>query len=87
MHLFMKSFIDLAFRLLKIYQKYKGHNNDYAAKFFLCEHINLMNVIFQIFCTNKFVGGISLTMDLGSWNMYKILIKPCQTPWMMSSQK
>jgi len=51
-------------RLLKIYQKYKGKNNDYAAKFFLCEIINLMNVIFQIFCTNKFIGGKFL--DYGS---------------------
>ena len=60
----LKSFIDLPFRLLKIYQKYKGKNNDYAAKFFLCEIINLMNVIFQIFCTNKFIGGKFL--DYGS---------------------
>jgi len=50
-------------RLLKIYKRYQGKNNNYAAKFFLCEIINLVNV-FQIFCTNKFIGGKFL--DYGS---------------------
>ena len=52
------------FRLNKVYSKYQGKNNNYAAKFFLCEIINLMNVIFQIFYINKFIGGKFL--DYGS---------------------
>jgi len=51
-------------RLSLVYSKYKGRNNHYAAKFFLCEIINLMNVIFQIFYINKFLGGKFL--DYGS---------------------
>lgn len=48
----------------KVYSKYQGKNNNYAAKFFLCEIINLMNVVFQIFYINKFIGGKFL--DYGS---------------------
>jgi len=51
-------------RLNKVYSKYQGKNNNYAAKFFLCEVINLMNVVFQIFYINKFIGGKFL--DYGS---------------------
>eukprot|EP00092_Neocalanus_flemingeri_P075251 GFUD01093199.1.p1 GENE.GFUD01093199.1~~GFUD01093199.1.p1 ORF type:complete len:449 (+),score=85.56 GFUD01093199.1:92-1348(+) len=51
-------------RLNLDYSKFKGKNNHYAAKFFFCEIINLMNVIFQIFYINKFIGGKFL--DYGS---------------------
>ena len=52
------------YRLNLVYAKYQGRNNQYAAKFFLCEIINLMNIIFQIFYINKFIGGKFL--DYGS---------------------
>eukprot|EP00092_Neocalanus_flemingeri_P096400 GFUD01122713.1.p1 GENE.GFUD01122713.1~~GFUD01122713.1.p1 ORF type:complete len:450 (-),score=102.25 GFUD01122713.1:108-1271(-) len=51
-------------RLNLVFSKFKGKNNHYAAKFFFCEIINLMNVIFQIFYINKFIGGKFL--DYGS---------------------
>lgn len=51
-------------RLNSIYSKYRGRNNKYAAKFFLCEILNLINVIFQIFYIDRFIGGKFL--DYGS---------------------
>ena len=57
-------FINVFYRLNLVYAKYQGRNNQYAAKFFLCEIINLMNIIFQIFYINKFIGGKFL--DYGS---------------------
>jgi len=44
-------------RMMKSYLKFQGKNNTYALGLLFCEIINLMNVIIQIFCINKFIGG------------------------------
>jgi len=59
-----KSRGDQVERLNKVYKKYQGRNQTYAYKFFFCEILNLVNVVGQIFLTNRFLGGKFL--DYGS---------------------
>jgi len=52
-------------KLEKNYAVHRGYrNNFYAYKFFFCEFLNFVNVVFQILLTNRFLGG--LFMEYGS---------------------
>jgi len=39
------------------FKVHRGYNTNYAFRFFLCELLNLVNVVFQIMITDKFLGG------------------------------
>jgi len=58
-------------RLVKCYHKYQNKNEKYAIKFFLFEIMNLLNVIVQIFYTNKFIGGRFLNYGSQVLNFYQ----------------
>merc|ERR1711915_18951 len=69
-------------RLNKVFRKYQGRNQSYAAKFFYCEFFNLINVIMQIFLINRFIGGKSLTTVPDSLTI-TITLKVRAIQWMM----
>ncbi len=49
--------VDQVADYLKKRLKYASEHRDWASKFFVCEFLNLVNVVAQIFITDAFLGG------------------------------